>query len=711
MKKLFLLFLLVTHFAFAQQEAVDITKLTRRQSEKSPAKETLKSQTAKPVASSDKPCTLADNERKLSLARVHLQKLFQDEKNGEFFVENNGTEISLNSSPIAINCREMMEIQLNPPTDDSKFYSFEAKISKPVDAVMVATVEECEGKEKCCYRAEEKDVPICGYKYYKKENGDIKEGYEFFAANAAGFSRCLEHSGVIDRTSGSMIEDNMYFESIGPKVFKPAEVVTSDVMWKSDRLLIGGVNSLYSTDVQYDGCYAYEKMEITPIEIISKSDLNERSRRKQLEDEFQKLCEQKEFDKIYNQHKKYDAVLGDVKKIVNQVIESDYKEYAQSASSRSREGKSLKELNSDKIKDFREYVIDPLIEEMVELADTIYELKEGETDKKTKKTREELVSELAGLENKLKSYSKAPYLTIADRNKFAEQKAYDAAYDLTTVLNRIDKFNAKELISDGSDEIWQDVKKDNQKYAGIVEEVQNSEDRKAGLRPHDAEMAEENAAYELQLLKSIEADYQSSFKMAMMQIQRECPYMSTVKPDQAETMMSRYGYCPAYDQAAMLAEEMKEALAEQSKVVKEWQEKAKQYRAEHNAATKKDGLKGDSKSRLEQYRSRLERYSSDSSSNYNLDTRYNYNMTSNPNLNMWSNNNYFNGSSPFMNNSNYHNGYNGNFSSPFYQSSPYQQMMNPSMGFNLNWGAGSMNRMPAYYNNQNAMGSYNLWNS
>lgn len=336
--------------------------------------------------------TTCDSSDQTSLPLSYLVGLmrYQGQKIEPSYNPNNG-KVTLNFGEMASNCYEMLRFELKKPTD-SHDYLVEAKF-------------------KTCGSSE------CEYPVLVKKDGLIKTEKKAFSPNFEGFRNCLKETGVF--------ADNGVDKT---KMAYNRQSVTLSGAYESGSLNFvskGPSSPIAYQEVQTIGCSLVEQITPDPYSILTKED----RLRQNLDREAAKVCETNNYAEIarfIEEYNQYEGTLGDIR---NRLILKDLEALAKKI----RAGKQLNKLEYDVLKDFKDYIVEPLVDKVSELYYEIESLPNGAN-------RDAKVAEYEKAIKLLKSYGKKPYLEMKDITQLENVGLIDEAKTAQNALLSIQVF-------------------------------------------------------------------------------------------------------------------------------------------------------------------------------------------------------------------------------------------------------------------------------
>jgi hypothetical protein len=649
MKVLSLFLILFTFSVHAQLSMNDIMNAKDKKKETATTTTSSGVQTSEVTTTEAKTVVCENKESKYQkfIPRAIVQMLFEDPASGSFSKEqiSKNTKVKITTSPMIQNCKDMMGWGFGK-IDDKSEYLFEAKVKDGSD----------------CVDKDNKGHKVCKYEVTVVENNDYTTKTYEFENNVRGFISCLEKTGVFKKDGGQSVRD-LDLADMSPVpnlVFDAPE--TGDVKFRTSRYAMQGVKPLYDDNAEVVGCDIFEDIEDVQMTLLSYDDMQRQEAEEAIRSKYEKLCKNRDYEGLLSKENKeqFDQIVSDTDDIVKKLASSDYEKFVARIRNK-RADDDLSDVDFSIISSYKQYVVDPHLDAMGALSNEIAVMEDGEE-------KDAKVEELRKMETELKKMVQGKNFTQGDVDRLqlvGSKAAFDMALEIKRVLNRAEFYTADNLLKHKPSTLDEKIATKNNEAYYFVTEKKNEIDRKKGLRPQDAAMAQQEAHYERQRFQQMQQEQQMVEYQAYEAIKRECPWAFNGYDPSTQ-------FCDAYELYQVLKEEGVKQLEEQKAKITKLEQNAKIYQEQHNAAMQAQGKNTENLSAMERYQQRRERYNS-----------YNLNVSSgNKNYNAYLNSNSYWNRNPYQTRPDYYSSY------PYYggynqgYADPYQGMYNRHGGGN-----------------------------
>jgi hypothetical protein len=517
-------------------------------------------------------CDVLESDADRMLPRSVINMLFQNPADGELYLEQDGARktASLKSDNISHNCMSMIEFSLGEPNQSHDYYTFQAKLTSKAMSGSYQSKTDCLADSSCeCFKEDSAKFPTCKFKTWSLDSSGFPiDGEGFYEVSYQGFEKCLMETGFID-SSGRKKKHKSgeaggpYFKNLNQSGFPASK--TGDVLWRaSGKLYRFGDKGKFHNPFNHKASEAvdecvYEKPAYETISFLSKSKADRLADKAALESQYTKYCKEKNYDALLGLDLSKLELGKTTEQIVKELIKKDYEYMARGLKGKSKEEK-WQDADPEIVKSFRKYVMDPLLDEIADLSNKVYNknLEENElaSDPDAIALKEKV--------KELQAYTSGDYFTKDDFVTATDKGAFDLAYELGTVLARTDHYNEENLYStepedpeDLDDEIYSSMFG----KGGYDEKIYDAEEvylAKKGKLPYASAEKYARAQAIVDQMRNVDQQFQQQIQQAVLAVQRECPHMLTgQQPMQQQgrfTFQGRYG-CAAHERLTKLQEQ------------------------------------------------------------------------------------------------------------------------------------------------------------
>jgi len=244
-----------------------------------------------------------------------------------------------------------------------------------------------------------------------------------FEPSLEGFKNCLKHSGVMD-DKNNVVESAIYKQPIKASFTGISE--SGDVAFVSRGPNSSQIGAKFNL-LDQNKCDYYEQINEKPVSIISAQD----ARNQALSEQAAELakCKSDDYKQVIGFMEQHEEFRNQLSGIRNTLIKEKAKKSAKAIGDKKYTSDDLNILD-----DFRTYIIEPLIQDLV----TKYDLLEAAEDEAT---RDGLRKEIEKLKKDLTAYNKKPYFVKDHIDRLIKDGNFDEAEKVNTITIAIKTYS------------------------------------------------------------------------------------------------------------------------------------------------------------------------------------------------------------------------------------------------------------------------------